>query len=85
MIKDAVENGIEVEASDTRNDPYIVYVLIDSKRLQSIGKYKEGGFDIMTAYDLNGRPILTQESLNYKGKIGKILVRTPLWMAKELQ
>lgn len=85
VIKDAVENGIEVEASDTRNDPYIVYVLIDSKRLQSIGKYKEGGFDIMTAYDLNGRPILTQESLNYKGKIGKILVRAPLWMAKELQ
>jgi len=85
VMKNAVENGIEVEASDTRNDPYIVYVLIDSKRLQSIGKYKDGGLEIMTAYDLNGLPILTQKSLNYKGKIGKILVRAPLWMVKELQ
>jgi hypothetical protein len=73
-IKNAVEAGIKVEASDTRHDPYILYGLINSKQLKNI----DNSFEILGTYNLAGYP---QLSLTHNNRIvtgNKILVRGPL-------
>jgi len=73
-MKNAVENGIEVEASDTRNDPYIVYALINSEQLCKI----DGSFEILTVYNQAGYSEVLSEHKNSNVTKGKILVRAPL-------
>lgn len=73
-IKDAVEAGIEVEASDTRHDPYIVYGLINSKRLRSM----DDSFEILGTYNQAGYPQLTSIHSNPLATNNRILVRAPL-------
>jgi len=73
-IKNAIEAGIKVEASDTRHDPYIVYALINSKQLKSI----DNTFEILATYNQTGYPQITPR---YESSIpvnGKILIRAPL-------
>jgi len=73
-IKDAVEAGIKVEASDTRHDPYIVYRLINSKQLSSI----DNNFEILGTYNQAGYPQLTPMHNNHTSRNSRILVRAPL-------
>jgi hypothetical protein len=73
-IKDAVEAGIKVEASDTRNDPYIVYGLIDSKQQKNI----DNNFEILVTYNQDGYPQLTSKYNNPLAPSSRILVRAPL-------
>jgi UDP-N-acetylglucosamine 2-epimerase (non-hydrolysing) len=84
-IKNAVEAGVRVETSDTRKDPYIIYKLIDSVKLQNISKYEPNEFEVIAVYDSDGRSIPKHEHFNYDKKTSKILVRMPLSMARELQ
>jgi len=73
-IKDAVEAGIKVEASDTRHDPYIVYGLINSKQLSSI----DNSFEILGTYNQAGYPQLTPRHNDPIATNSRILVRAPL-------
>ena len=73
-IKDAVETGIKVEASDTRHDPYIVYGLINSKQLRSI----DDSFEILGTYNQAGYPQLTSRHNDHIATNCIILVRAPL-------
>ena len=73
-IKDAVETGIKVEASDTRHDPYIVYGLINSKQLRSI----DNNFEILGTYNQSGYPQLTSRHNDLIATNSRILVRAPL-------
>jgi len=73
-IKDAVEAGIKVEASDTRNDPYIVYGLMDSKQQKNI----DNDFEILGTYNQAGYPQLTSKYNNPPAPSSGILVRAPL-------
>ena len=79
-IKNAVEVGIRVEASDTRNDPYIIYGLINSKQLRNI----DNKFEILGTYNLAGypQPSLTHNNPTVTGN--KILVRGPLSIMRKL-
>jgi UDP-N-acetylglucosamine 2-epimerase (non-hydrolysing) len=72
-IKDAVEAGIEVEASDTRHDPYIVYGLINSKQLRSI----DNSFEILGTYNQAGYPQLTSRHNDPMATNSRVLVRAP--------
>lgn len=73
-MKNAVENGIKVEASDTRNGPYVVYALINSEQLCKI----DGSFEILTVYNQAGYSEVSSEHKNSNVTKGKILVRAPL-------
>lgn len=73
-IKDAVEAGIKVEASETRHDPYIVYGLINSKQLGSI----DNSFEILGTYNQAGYPQLTPRHNDPIATNSRILVRAPL-------
>jgi len=79
-IKDAVEAGIKVEASDTRNDPYIVYGLINSKQLRSI----DNNFEILGTYNQAGYPQLTSRHNDPMSTNSRILVRAPLKEMKRI-
>jgi len=73
-IKDAVEAGITVEASDTRRDPYIVYGLLNSKQLKSI----DNNFEILGTYNQAGYPQLASRDNDRIARNSRILVRAPL-------
>jgi UDP-N-acetylglucosamine 2-epimerase (non-hydrolysing) len=73
-IKNAVEAGIEVEASDTRHDPYIVYALVNSDQLKNI----DDSFEILAIYNQAGYAQLPAKNKHFAVANGKILVRAPL-------
>ena len=73
-IKNAVEAGIEVEASDTRHDPYIVYALVNSDQLKNI----DDSFEILTMYNQAGYSQLPAKHKHPAEVNGKILIRAPL-------
>lgn len=73
-IKNAIEAGIKVEASDMRQDPYIVCALINSKQLRDI----DNTFEILAIYNQAGYAQLTPKHKGLMETNGKILVRAPL-------
>lgn len=77
-IKNAVEEGIEVETSDTRHDPYIVCTLINSDQLNQLRNIDDT-FEILAIYNRAGYSQLPPEN-----KDGKILVRAPLKAIKKV-
>jgi UDP-N-acetylglucosamine 2-epimerase (non-hydrolysing) len=50
-IERVIETGIEIEASDTKEDPYILYALVDSKLLS---RKMNRNTEILASYDHNG-------------------------------
>ena len=54
ILKVAVDNGLQVEAVDTREDPYITYSLI---KLSDIKKLSNKYYDIVALYDDKGIPV----------------------------
>jgi UDP-N-acetylglucosamine 2-epimerase (non-hydrolysing) len=80
IIKDAIEAGIEIEESDTRYDPYIVYALVNSSQLKKIRSKAE----ILAIYDHAGNSQFPVKHENLAAN-GKILVRAPLRKIRTLQ
>jgi UDP-N-acetylglucosamine 2-epimerase (non-hydrolysing) len=80
-MKNAVEAGIKVEASDTRHDPYIVYALIDSDQLRRI----DSSAEVLAIYDQAGYSQLPVALEHIATVDGKILVRAPLKAIKALK
>ena len=80
-IKKAVEEGIKVEASDTRHDPYIVYALVDPSQLEKLGD----GAEILTTYDQAGYSRMPTTQKHLASVNGKVLVRAPLKIIKSLK
>jgi len=81
-IKDALENGIKVESSDTRNDPYIVYGLGESRQLKTI----DDRFEIMGIYNQSGLSTIVSTHNDAAAAKCRVLVRGPLIeMAKILK
>ena len=76
-IKNAVEARIEVEASDTRRDPYIVYALVNSNQLNRLRNTGDS-FEILAIYDQAGYSQLPAKHNHLAVANGKILVRAPL-------
>jgi len=72
-IKSALETGIKVEASDTVDDPNIIYALVSPKQLSKINH----GFEILTRYDQAGYSKAIFNHKNLRVTNGKILVRIP--------
>jgi len=79
-ISDAVKDGIKVEASDTRDDPYIVCGLINPRQLKSI----DNSFEIQGVYNQAGFPQVTPGNNNPTAKNSRILVRAPLKKMMEI-
>ena len=74
IMKNARESGIEVEASDTRHDPYIVHGLINSRQLGSI----DNRFEILGIFNQAGSPQLPSRHNDPIATNSTVLVRGPL-------
>jgi UDP-N-acetylglucosamine 2-epimerase (non-hydrolysing) len=80
-IKRAIETGIEIEASDTKEDPYILYALLDRKLLfRRVNRRAE----VLASYDQNGVsseacavPHFGKNLETSSLENGKVLVRIP--------
>jgi UDP-N-acetylglucosamine 2-epimerase (non-hydrolysing) len=78
-IKKALKDGIEVETADTRDDPYIVYQLLNPRKIGEI----DGRFEIFSVHDRTGSCYTSLNNID-KNSQGKVLTRMSLTTVKKL-